>query len=443
MKKLFVILCLTAICCSFAGCGETAADSQEKAGNLTIIDKGQLNCSSDEGYYYIGQDQQMMYMDYKTKKEVYLCNRPGCKHDTESCPAVFSDEELAIGSSLFYYDGYLYLFSHEPDQSGASSVDYMGDGSSESDQDSSFNSKPATLYRMKPDGTEREKVFTFDEGLSVEDQVLADENALYFITKKVSTENVDNQTTYYASSERTMLRVDMKSWKASTTCKLDEDVNIIGCIDDKLVIEQLVFDHKLSRKDMLDNDKYIDAYKKSHSSFLTLDISSGKTVEFLKLSNDKINTYAVGGNSLFFSTEGEQKIKSIDVKTKKEKTLAETESNCIDDIYDDALCCSSWESVNGEKTDRLMYFVSLDDGEIEKSSLHILSLGWNIEIKAELKDQFLVVYDYDAKADTMFGNEQYEIRGKKYGLIDRKSLYSGKDDYKTIKMTSSGLGMAE
>ena len=63
-----------------------------------MITQGRLRCTSDQGYYYIGEDSialkentfgfRMMYVDYETQKEIFLCNRPGCEHDSEECPAV-------------------------------------------------------------------------------------------------------------------------------------------------------------------------------------------------------------------------------------------------------------------------------------------------------------------------------------------------------------------
>lgn len=459
MKKLMIILCSLAVVFSFAACSETqgksetdgTSSSKVRSGNLQIVDTGGLRCSSEKGYYYIGQDPVelkdgsqgylMMYMDYETKKEIYLCNRPGCEHNDESCPAVFSEEEAAWGGSLFYYDDHLYLFSHEQDQSGGWMVnDSRGSSDPMEEDGTSFTSAQAVLYRMNPDGTDRKKVYTFDEGLSLENHVLASGNSLFFVTKKVSNENVNNQTTYFASSERELIELDTEGWNASQVCKLDTEAIIIGAIDNKLVLVQTVFDHKLSNKEKMNDAQYIDAYKKSYSSFVALNIDNGKTEEIATASNDKTNTYAVSGKYLYLSTEGKNKIECVDLKTKEKKTLAETSNSCIYDAYEDVLHCTSWS--NDGETDTAMYFVHLDDGRIEKSGLQINSMGGAIAIQAELADQFFALYDYDAKKDPVYEG-QYNLNGAKFALIAKDDLYGGKANYKTIKMISSGLVLGE
>lgn len=456
MKKLMIILCSIAVIFSLFSCGDSSGKSEGEGTspskgeieNLQIIDKGRLRCSSEKGYYYIGQalielkegsyGYLMMYMDFDTKKEICLCNRPGCNHDDESCPAVFKDDELSWGGSLFYYDDHLYLFSHDQDQAGSSVVKDPRDFSFTRESDTSFTASTAQIYRMNPDGTDRKKVFTFEEGLSVEDQVLASGNSLFFVTKKISTENIDNQTTYCTTTERNLVEVDMDGWKAHNVCKLSTESPILGALDNRLIIKEIVFDRELSNKEKVDEDKYFNAYKDSQSFFTTLNLETGKAEEIVKVSNDKTNTCAVSGKYLYLSTEGEDKIVRIDIESGEKKILAETKNSYITDVYKDVLHCSSWSA----DEDNAMYFVHLDDGKIEKSHLQLSSIGGPIYIWEELIDQFLVLYDYDAQKDPMYEG-QYNINGAKYALINKADLYKGKDNYQNMKMISSGMVAGE
>ncbi|MEY8297397.1 MAG: hypothetical protein ACLRJC_01780 [Emergencia timonensis] len=454
MKKLVVTLCLLTVLLSFAGCGENSSKQDgtgaaEKAKDLTMITQGRLRCTSDQGYYYIGEDSialkentfgfRMMYVDYETQKEIFLCNRPGCEHDSEECPAVFNDTDLKMGSSLLFYNGYLYLFSHDQDLGGGSMTDHSAGSNPMEDDGASFTADSACLYRMNPDGTDRKKVFTFDEGLSLEDQVFASRDTLYFITKKVTSEKVNNQTTYYASSQRRLVAVNTQDWKSSTICELDTDVNVIGAFDNQLVFYQTIFDHKMSREEMLDDNQYLDALNKSYNSYCVLDLAGGKSEEVAKLSNKKIHTYAVKGKKLYLSTEGKGKIEEIDLVSKEKKTFAETADSCIDRAYDDVLSCSSWGK-NGEISDNSRLYIHLNDGSIDKSKMQMKSMEGAIEILGERKDQFLVLYDYDAKKDPVYEG-QYNINGAKYALINKEDLYKGNENYHTIKLISSGLGL--
>ena len=193
---------------------------------------------------------------------------------------------------------------------------------------------------------------------------------------------------------------------------------------------------------MMDDDKYIEAYQKSYASFAVFNIADGSMEEVAKAKNKKINTYEVVGSDLYLSTEGKNKIEQINLQTKEKKTLAETPNSCIDESYGDVLRCSSWSSTGGEKTDFTNYFVNLKDGSIEKSGLKMTSMDGRIEIRAELADQFLILYDYDAKKDPVYEG-QYNLSGAKYALISKKDLYTGNPNYQTIDLISSGMGLFE
>lgn len=450
MKKMMIILCLLTFLLSLTSCRGGGNDTNHSKTDLTLLDEGWLRCSSDKGYYYISQDAlplkdgtyayRMMYIDYGTKEELYLCNRPGCSHDTVDCPAVFTDTELRISGSLFYYQNHLYLFAHDPDQTGSTITGSSSLPDAMDDNGDSFKASTASLYRMNPDGTDREKVFTFEDGVSLEDRIFAAGDTLYFVSKKVSTDKLDKQTTYFKSSERKLISVNTKNWKSSAVCNLDEDLSLIGAFSNKLVYMQTVYNQELSKEAMLDEDQFIDAYKDSYSSFGVVDLNRGETKEFGKAPNDKINTYAVHGKYLYLSTEGKGKIQQIDMTTKEKKTFAETPDSCIEQVYGGAIGCSPW--ADGEILDNDRLYIHLDDGRIETSQLQMSSIEGPVIIRAELKDQFLILYDYDAEKDPVYPG-QYNINGAKYALIDKEDFHRGKSTLQKVKLITTGLGLGE
>ena len=93
-----------------------------------------------------------------------------------------------------------------------------------------------------------------------------------------------------------------------------------------------------------------------------------------------------------------------------------------------------------EISDNSRLYIHLNDGSIEKSKMQMKSMEGAIEILGERKDQFLVLYDYDAKKDPVYEG-QYNINGAKYALINKEDLYKGNENYHTIKLISSGLGL--
>ena len=174
-----------------------AVSDNQKLDHLTMITEGELHCSSENGYYYVAEEgfqtadgvpaYNMMYMDYDALQEIYLCNRPGCKHKTVDCPSVFTAEEIQIGSSLFFVNGHLYLFSHTPDQDGMNIFDGNENNGIQAGNQP-LRVRPAVIYQMNSDGTERRKVFECNSDEFVEDMVLSDGSSLFVFTKKLTHE---------------------------------------------------------------------------------------------------------------------------------------------------------------------------------------------------------------------------------------------------------------
>lgn len=453
MRKLLFVLCCAALLLSLFGCGRspgagpsgsgagesTASPSRPDAQALSLLTAGRLNCAGDGGYYYLSNQGQrlrdggyafhMMYLDYGSLREIYLCNRPGCGHDSAECPSVFLQDEARPGGSLFLYGGALYLFSHDQDQDGSSHVSTEGAMQA---GEGGVSGAPACLIRMNPDGTGRERVFTFDAGLFVEDVVLGGSRSLYFVTKKLSSGQLDGSLTYYTSTERTLVRVDTGDWRQTAVCALDPDWKIIGAWENNLVVSQVLFSRELSPEERYDEQAYRSAYQDSTTRLSLLDPADGTPHPLLTLSNQNLNSFAVADGTLYHSTEGEGQILRLDLGTEEDTVLAETGDSQILSVHREALLCSSW----GEADQRT--FVHLDDGRQTPCGLTTASMGTPVEIRGEGEDSFLVIYDVDAKRDTAYNNGQYSVYGYKYALIKKEALYQGRAEYRPFEMIGFG-----
>lgn len=457
MKRNILLVCLMIGVSIITGCSKGSEaihiekSIQENKDNkeLTLLDKGGLNTSSGQGYYYIAKDGfitdkgnyafNMMYIDYESKKEIYLCNRPGCEHKSEDCTSVFTDEEVPVGSSLFYINDYLYLFSHVGDQDGITAVqrdsNSMGlvqEGATQ------LSGKPAVIYQIKPDGTERKKVYEFSSNEAVEDTVLIKGESLFFFTKCLSSETLDNFTTKISSTDRKLVEIDTDTWKSNEIIDLDINWKIIGCTENKIVFSKIDFKQELSKEDYNNDNKYLESYRNSETKVIMLDINDQNTKEVLSLSNSKLNTFAVDSNKLYFASEGTNQINIIDLSNLNQSVFKETSANQIDTIYDGVILSSKWEDVGSSTVETSMHFINLKDGTEEVSNLRTNTMGTKIEIRAELDDRFLVVYDYDAKVDTKYENDQYSINGLKYALISKADMYKGFANYSEIEMIGFG-----
>lgn len=471
-KKLIAGISVILMICGLDGCGKgDAMESQmrtesvvaqtrvnaEKAvggdiddiGNdeelriLTNMNSAFPSCMTENGYYYITGDyteledgsygQHMMYMDFATRQEVCLCSTTGCSHDTKDCTAVLSGEEFGNDSVIFCHDNALYILSREYDQDGVISVDMMGDSASDED----IQGTCAALYRMNLDGTLRKKVYEFDADQTLENVVLGDDTDLYFIEKKTEARQMNTgNATYTSATDRKIIKMDTVSWEPDTVWQFEENEEIqrwsmIGCFDESLVLSGLSYDHVLTDEEILDDDASLENLKNAVVKFAVLDLAD-ETVRMLDgafYEAAKNISSEVKDEYMYISEEGSSSIRRLNMKTGEETVLADLENNRIWQAFDEVLCCTSWGD------DLSLYFVDLSDGTVSHSGLVNQSLGWMLEFAGETKDQFLVVYDYDA---TSTGDGSYEINRYCYGLIAKEDLYQGKADYLPIEMIGKG-----
>ena len=105
---------------------------------------------SDGDGQYIFRNSYIYYYNTKEKTMTPLCNKPNCLHDMETdkdrlCDCNAYTPINGINYFIQYYDGYIYCFS-------ASDGEDLGCES---------------LYRLKKDGSKKDKIFTTDDEMPV------------------------------------------------------------------------------------------------------------------------------------------------------------------------------------------------------------------------------------------------------------------------------------
>ncbi len=388
-------------------------------------------CRSDKGCYYLSKDSELladgsyashlMYIDAATRQEIYLCSNAACTHNTADCTSVFLNDEFPpYTTGIFMWNDNLYLMAKKMDQDGSSSTFTGAEGIF-----GPVESKPATLYRMNPDGTDRRKVYAFDPTVTVEDFALGDEEGLYFITKKLSTQQI-NGSTYQTAAERKLIYLDVSAKTEKEICSMgfgdNISWNIIGCSGRRLVVCGVDFGRVVSPEELHDDD--IRIYDDSDEVFATLNVDDGTLHEFYRVHAPKSRSWAVYGNQLYFSVDGGGCIVRVDLDTGEEKELCRITSNLIWGMIGDRLYCY-------DSSDSSYRFVNVHTGEISHSRLVNKTTGWSIDLITEIGDQVLVLYDSDGyfKGDGVFHN----IRSH-YALIDKEDLYAGVEEYAPITM---------
>lgn len=419
--------------------GEDGGNGTAQDGSLSLLydlQRGEDKCVTDNGCYYLTHEMQrlsdgqyachLMYMDFAARQEIYLCSNTGCIHNTMDCTSVFPmDEFPPYSTALFFWNDSLYLMSKDMDRDGTAVVNVFGD-----DSGIKTESKPTVLYRMEPDGTNREKVYTFDPNVTVEDFVVGDADGLYLITKKVSTKQGEG-TAYQTSSKRELIQLDLSAQKETVLCSMDfhDDISweVIGCTGRLLVLHGIDFGREVSEEEKHSDDSAI--YDDSYDVFATLAVDSGIPSEIYRVYGAKARSYVTDKDNLYFSVLGDGSITSVDLRTGGQTVLCRIAQDSIWGIIGDQL-------YTRDSGDYTYYFIDVNTGEIRHSGLVNKSLGWSLDIIAEVGDQVLVIYDCDATAN---GDGSYSVNGYYYGLISKEDLCAGKDNF--ILISRSGRGM--
>lgn len=390
---------------------------------------------TEQGYYQFTESQEiadglygkhLTYIDYAQREEVYLCSDSACLHNSATCSSVFLDDEFGRDPLPFVWEETLYVLGREYDGDGV--VEVFGGGAPDM--------AAAALYRMELDGSDRKKIYTFPEDTVVEKLVFGSGDTLWFVIKEFVFEQEGNQT-YTLAKERRICRYSIADNKMSEGVSLDFGDNIqykvIGGYGSLLVLSGVAYPDGMSETDVmrLDDDKWRNVWQNSSTIYSTFDVATQEKKEIYRTDNREMSFCAVKGGMLFIADSVSGEITRLNLDTGEQSVLASLKQNYIYYVLRDTLCCVSIEDVN----DKSLYFVDMESGEVKRSMLTNLSLGWQLDILAETEREVLVIYDYDAKDN---GDGSYEILQYKYALISKEDLYNGVAGYKPVTMLGRG-----
>ena len=448
------VLLVCALMGALAGCGKedteqgqtyAGQEDGEKITGLTSLLQKTGNfcryCTTEEGAYYLTEEEteltdgsyapRLMYMDYATCQEVYLCSDSSCRHNTEDCTAVLTG--AASDGRIFVWNGALYFLNRSMDTSGTTIVDLLGNSAA-----SAAEAEQAELYRMNLDGSGRERIYQFKPGVTVEDVVQGDEEGLYFVTKKLDASEKEDGT-YMTASDRQLICFNPDSGNAETVASLDfgDGVNweVIGVAAEQVVLEAYQYPDGMTEEEVaaMDEDRYQNLLKNSQLVYATLDLSHGGKQQFYtQPARDSSVSRAVLNDCLYTSSDAGGNIVKVDIATGAESVLCDLENNYILGTLGNLLCCTSQDMTE----DYGYYLVNTETGEMTYCSLTNVSLGWNLDLLAMAGDQALVVYDYEF---IPLGEETYDITRYQYGLISLEDLLNSRPNYTPIAMVGKGI----
>ena len=174
---------------------------------MVYIEPGKIS-NFDKGYYYIKDEdnsKNIKYFDYSAKKEIYLCNKPNCKHDTEDCSSYL---DMTGSNDLFVYNNYLYLISG----TGSVVTVNLNFGEDSTSTTQTGGSTPI-IYRMNLDGTNKTKLFECPSGVELTSSFIFEGNNLY--TFFLKSKSIETAKSSYTSMEtnRDLVKINLETKK--------------------------------------------------------------------------------------------------------------------------------------------------------------------------------------------------------------------------------------
>lgn len=441
MKKLLAILIIIGGILTLCGCQKNIKEVflpfKDEEGEVTnnnsdlkFLSNG---ATTNDGYYYLTDysrlnngklAKHLMYIDFKTKQEIHLCNNSACTHKTEDCTSVFNKEEFQFDSKVFIWNNKIYVISKSTDTSGQVAMGVLNETSK-----SNVESSKAVLYKLNLDGTNREKIYTFDDNATIEDFVIGSGNGIYLIAKKVETKYSDGNA-YSTSSERKFIYLDLNTKKESTILSMNRNDNIdwkvIGSTERNLILHGIDLGGQVTDEEKHNNN---DLYKNSSDVFALLDIDNDTLKEVYRVKAPS-RTYTVDEKNLYYNIDGNNKILKIDLKTGKEETLANLSSVWVDRVIDNKLLC-----ITNSGKNPISYFIDVDTGKMTESKLANKSTESYIKIISISQNKILAIYDSDV---TFNRDGSYTTHSNKYGVISKEDFFTGQDSFQNIKRVYGG-----
>ena len=430
--------------------GENVQPTAPTDSALTLLCIGQqgflkTGCGTKDGYYsiegFVASDRyaHITYIDYASGQEVILCSDSSCKHDTERCTSVI---EPSV-SGMFFYKEHLYYYASDWDSEGV-----MSAGSSFGKDDYDYGQWnehmiQAALYRMNPDGTGRELVYTFGENDIMEGFAVGDENCIWFITKELDLVR-DEKTgaTLTTSKNRALVKLDPDERRIVEQIPIYYNDNInksfIGVCGTRLIFAGIAYPGGKSKLDYMEilapsptvgdtsgMAEYSAFMSKCEYTFFALDISDKSMKEIYRGKFDDIGLdYNQVGDRLYIPTGKDYTSAfALDLNTGSTDDFPVPEGYKLDDFVGDRPLYIT----NGKEYKR--YFQDPDTGEMKK---WVLESEYNTgEVIAINGDNALVVYDTVGEPVPGGGvRNPVDL----YALMSLDDLYNGRANFKPIQM---------
>lgn len=395
---------------------------------LTFITTGKSN-NYENGYYYIdsNENSNIKYFDYATKKEIYLCNKPNCNHDTDKCSSYL---EIGENREMFIYNNYIYLTNSNGSTTTINAT--MGDDGAI--DMTSESGKTPTIYRMNLDGTNKEKLFECPSGVELASSYVLSRKNMYTCFSKSKLVEIGRNSHASVETEKKLVKIDLESGKYEEICDAKEKT-IIGTYKNNIILEEIVYKED-PEKFLKDDNASIANLRNSIIKISMIDIATKKEIEIISKLYTEMEQITVGTNELYYMTQKADKIEYVNIETKQTGILSDLpkKNAYIQGIYDNKLQYLYYDSQYA--TVGKAYYIDLDTKENKEFKLFD-SNKILVEILAENKDYYFVRTGYEMGKEytTWAGTKQRDIVKTNYGLIKKEDYWNSIPNYINMQNT--------
>ena len=428
MKKLMryglALLCcmgLTA-CQAMEGTKSDAPAEEAEEQDLRMTAWDPSGVGNDDGYYQIRQDEEgvsrLTYIDAASGKEVYLCQKPECRHEDERCTA-FVPFALFAGQLLVDQD-HLYIVSSG---TGASVI---------TDEGVQAQAEGPVIEQMDLDGQNRRTLFQLEEGYQFHlGNVVFDDHALYIPVDKSEQVMLDDRSSMVVSLETTLYRIDLNSGEAEAVKDM-KDEDILDAEGRTIIFEEQRYPEDPQQYlDAKDYERYNAVLTQAKKTIERYDIDTGKS-ERVETDIDTIEAYQDG--NAYWIEEGQVMRFSLQSKTAEEVIDLPKDGGqyFISALIADHLLI---ESVDDEQdTADQMYALSLSEPQLTPLHQFIEETKEPVQILHQTSDELLVIYDKEGQMEmTWAGTMQFETERAYYGYISIDDFLHDQRSYDPVE----------
>lgn len=425
-KVLLIFSCILLVACQGNKIDnqQTKNDKSIQKENLVLKQWRYLSQNgdgNDDGYYHFEADEDgqthLFYTDYSTGKEVYLCNKPECKHNDESCTAYLSSSNI---EEMFVYKDHLYFI-----ELSQGTVQIFGDGIASSSKNAPH------IYQMDLDGQNKKELCQLEEGYQFEAGDIAfDGENMYLSISKNDDINIGKGSYLQVTIQNELYKINLETGKKEKVINLYDglsDKNIAAVEGRNLILTGYSYKENpqkyLDKKDFEGYDKVM-MNGQSIVEILNIDTLKKETIKIKE--NFQFNYYQ---NKIYYSDKN--KIYTFDLKTQKKDEFLTLDKGYeyVLDLYGDRMIIAQWKD---EKMKRTLT-TSLKNPKVKelrhytrepKEAVHILSMN---------SKNLFVIYDREGSYEkTWAGTMQYETKKEYKGIISIDDFFDNKKNYKKI-----------